>query len=612
MRNNKKGFTLIELLVCITILGIIMAMSIPVIRNLTVKNAGTKYASYLDTVVNAAKLYVDSYGDDMFGHYESGCDYVTFEDLKDKNLVKDYNADGITCDTTSTFVEVSKYKDSYSYKGFLGCARKSDPSELIYTLPNNGTPNEQDPATCAGIDITTTIGVLAEPNSYTLLDENSLNVKIKINGRSGIARDSLVRYKWSTSNVDFSPDGMQDAIINYPTNAAQRLDMNAGNMISAESSLISTPLGESGKLYLIIYSENLRDLYDNLWSYNELNYVAFGPFTIDNKAPVFDGTSNVVSSKASYNCDVPRLSISVTDDVTPTSDLKMCVSYSGFCTDWEDFNATKKLDSITGFQYDGSTYKVYVSVKDLADNVANKEFSYKSYVHCSSTTPDGSWVGDCPVCGTNVKISQTRKMKDTYLGTSCPDSTQVYTCSIPACCSSTKMECTDWGEYGACSKECCIGTMKRTRTCNNISNYDGSFCSAVTNTSDLVQTAECNHQACASYMYHENIVGLSSYTCDSEDPYKGTRNCTLYWGSSNNLNLSWSVYRSPVYGDGKWFEYAKYNNSSTPYCNWVTNDECSGFPVPGIFLLRYDQKSDYSLKGGIATFNMYGVAEYPI
>lgn len=599
MRNNKKGFTLIELLVCITILGIIMAMSIPVIRNLTVKNASTKYASYLDTVVNAAKLYVDSYGDDMFGHYESGCDYVTFEDLKDKKLVKDYNADGITCDTTSTFVEVSKYKDSYSYKGFLGCVRKSNPSELIYTLPNNGTPNEQDPATCAGIDITTTIGVLTDPTSSTSFDKNSLNVKIKINGRSGIARDSLVKYKWSTSNIDFSPDGMQDAVINYPTNAAQRLDMNAGNMISAESSLISTPLGESGKLYLIIHSENLRDLYDNLWSYNNSNYVAFGPFAIDNKAPVFDGTSNVVSSEASYNCDVPRLSISVTDDVTPTSELKMCVSYSGFCTDWEAFNPTKNLDSIPGFQYDGSTYKVYVSVKDLANNVANKEFSYKSYVHCSSTTPDGDWVGDCPVCGTNVEISQTRKMKDTYLGSSCPDSSQVYTCSVPTCCSSTNKECTAWSDYGTCSRACSTGTKSRTRSCINVSAYDGSYCSDVTVSSDLVQYAQCNDQACAPYVVEESSTGISSYTCDTLEKYAGSRNCNLYWNSEGGY-FSWNLYRNPSFGSPvSWKYYKKWNSSSEAVCNWI--DECNGVPIGGVFGIRGDQPN-FGLIGGIGYF----------
>ena len=173
---NKKGFTLIELLVCITILGIIMAMSIPVIRNITVKNSATKYSAYLDTVVHASKLYVDSYSEDMFGRYETGCAYVTFEDLLEKNLIKDYNADGITCNTSSTFVEVTKYEDSYSFKGYLGCANKHDVNTLVYTLPTANTPNVQDPATCAGVDVSSTIGITVSPNAYANHDKKRKEV----------------------------------------------------------------------------------------------------------------------------------------------------------------------------------------------------------------------------------------------------------------------------------------------------------------------------------------------------------------------------------------------------------------------------------------------------
>ena len=608
MKNNRKGFTLIELLVCITILGIIMGMSIPVIRNITVKNSNTKYSSYLDTVVNAAKLYVDSYGEDLFGHYDSGCNYVTFEDLKDKSLVKDYNADGITCDTTSTFVEVTKFNDSYSYKGFLGCAKKSDTSKLIYTLPNNdGNPNNQDPATCAGIDVSTTIGILAEPNSYNELDQNSVNVKLKVKARMGIRRDPSLKvmYKWSTSNVDFTTDGMYTANIidNVPTEAAQRLDLSEGRMITVDSSYFSTPVGESGKVYLIIYSDNLMDLYDVPWSYNDSNYMAFGPYNIDNEPPVFDNSSAIVSTKPSYNYEIPKLSIGVNDDVTPTAQLKMCVSYNGFCEDWENFDGSKILDAIPGFQYDGSTYTVYVSVKDVAGNVSQKEFSYRSYVKCSSTVAEGSWEGSCPSCGSNVQIIQTKTMKDAYLGAACPDATQPFTCNIPACCSSTRNECTDWGEYGACSKECCGGTMTRTRTCRKVSNYNGSDCGAVNDSSEVTQSAICNKQACAPFISDENSYGIT-YSCDTTYDHAGSRSCSVWWNTSvaEDRNVSVSAYRVPSYGDAVWMSYSKFNSESAPYCNWIKDTDCRSIPIGGVFKYRLDQPSS-SLIGGIATFD---------
>ena len=55
-----KGFTLVELLVTVSILGLITAMSIPVIRNIIEANTIKKYATYKDSVETSAKLYVDS------------------------------------------------------------------------------------------------------------------------------------------------------------------------------------------------------------------------------------------------------------------------------------------------------------------------------------------------------------------------------------------------------------------------------------------------------------------------------------------------------------------------------------------------------------------------
>ena len=50
MKKCNKGFTLVELLVTISILGLITAMSMPIIRNIIEANTLKKYIAYVDAL----------------------------------------------------------------------------------------------------------------------------------------------------------------------------------------------------------------------------------------------------------------------------------------------------------------------------------------------------------------------------------------------------------------------------------------------------------------------------------------------------------------------------------------------------------------------------------
>ena len=59
---NKKGFSLVELMIVVVIMGILIAVAIPLYNNIT-KNAKDKTcASNIDTIENAAVVYMTENG----------------------------------------------------------------------------------------------------------------------------------------------------------------------------------------------------------------------------------------------------------------------------------------------------------------------------------------------------------------------------------------------------------------------------------------------------------------------------------------------------------------------------------------------------------------------
>ena len=131
MNLNKKGFTMVELLVAMAIMGLLIIMAFPTIRAIQANNNTTKYEEYGKSVVSAAKLYVDSYGEDIFDPDKTSQKIqLNIDELVKKDLIKDINVSDSTCITGKSNVWVVKYNDDYSYCLHLTCKSKdSDDSE---------------------------------------------------------------------------------------------------------------------------------------------------------------------------------------------------------------------------------------------------------------------------------------------------------------------------------------------------------------------------------------------------------------------------------------------------------------------------------------------------
>lgn len=139
IQTKIKGFTLVELIVTVSILGIISMLAMPVIDKVVENNNLTKMETYAETVINSAKLYVDSYGEDLFTS-DKECQKITFRMMVEKNLLKDISIEDISCDRSGTFVKVCKNGNKYKYDVYLACGKKGDNS-VTYVYPPNDSNN---------------------------------------------------------------------------------------------------------------------------------------------------------------------------------------------------------------------------------------------------------------------------------------------------------------------------------------------------------------------------------------------------------------------------------------------------------------------------------------
>ena len=292
---NKKGFTLTELLVVVVILGIISGLSIPLIRNLTAGFEKRKYESYANSVLSAGKLFNDSYGEDLFGHNEYGCAYITYDKLVERRLLNDIEIEGMSCNSPKTYIRVIKQKDKYGYKTYLTCGPKT--AGVIetesFSMPN--VVPEIDNNSCTGTN-NGNLSITADMTQATgKADKNRKKTKITISSGTGINSAMSISAKWSQTSDDHAPEGF--AKVDFKVKEEQEESLLNGDIISTTSKELLTPNGD-GDYYLIVRVDRLQDLQGNNWrnpDNTDSKYVYFGPFVVDNTAP----SINVVT----YKCD---------------------------------------------------------------------------------------------------------------------------------------------------------------------------------------------------------------------------------------------------------------------------------------------------------------------
>ena len=116
---------MVELLVAMAIMGLLIIMAFPTIRAIQANNTTTKYKEYGTSAISAAKIYADSYAEDLFASEQTNeIKVVYFDELVKKDLIKDVNISDSTCITESS-VTIVKYKDDYSYCLHLVCKSKN-------------------------------------------------------------------------------------------------------------------------------------------------------------------------------------------------------------------------------------------------------------------------------------------------------------------------------------------------------------------------------------------------------------------------------------------------------------------------------------------------------
>ena len=379
---NRRGFTLVELLVTIAVLGIITGLSIPLVRNIQALQIEKRYNTYIDSLSYAARLYTDSYEDDLYGNHTNGCTYITYDQLASRNLLKDIDMADISCKSEYTIVKVVRYGGKYYYKPYIGCGSKVNGKA---SNPDIFKPSKARIEKVCDSSSDRIINFVAVPNKDNGISNKSISPKVSIVSATGVNHDNKpqVYYGYSYGKDNNVISGWTKMRFKIPTNHEQESSILKLKQLTFPSlSKLSTP-AITGDLYLVLRVDFLEDADGNNWKEKTDGdeYIYFGPYRLDNTKPTFS-SSTIISSASTYQSKIPQLNFNAFDEkFSEEKDLKICYSYekdecpTTINDKYTKYVKNQKLVSIPS-GYDGKDHNIFVSIADAAGNIEKKTFKY--------------------------------------------------------------------------------------------------------------------------------------------------------------------------------------------------------------------------------------------
>ena len=256
---------------------------------------------------------------------------------------------------------------------------------------------------------------------------------------------------------------------------------------------------------------------------------------VDTSIPVISSFT-IKSRKNGYNDVNTTLTISARDD-GGTNSLEMCVSNSGYlqgCS-WEKYSASKNW-KVTG-SLDGQSRTVYLSIRDSAGNIVNREAKYTVYKDCSNQKKEytESNYGTCSKsCGGGIQYRAYR-MKDSKTGTICTTGKDSKTCNTHSC---DPVESMDPNDYESSKKVACDKSYfkrlvdensNKFRTALDYQNFRNALYDCASVTSSILRKSDTAYDILRSHSRTTIVSGKGkSETCTcyyNKDSSSAERTC---------------------------------------------------------------------------------------